>query len=93
MENQQFENVIRKFKCPYCGQKFRAIFTMKKHIRDKHLVDNIYCPYCGYTCNDIRGLIIHLSKKHDEYHRNLHYLLSRKKKHLVNKKLFMENGK
>jgi len=91
MENFELQNENLKYTCPYCGRKFRAIFTMKKHITVNHLVDNIYCPYCGYTCNYTRDLAIHLMNKDDEYHRNLYFLISRKYRRLVNKKLFMEN--
>ena len=91
MSNSELQTRIPKFKCPYCGQKFKIISTLKRHIIIKHLQYNCSCPYCNKEFESLNELKTHLYNLNDEYHWNLYNLISRKHLKFVDKKFFMEN--
>lgn len=51
-----------KFACPYCENEYRAIFTLKAHVREKHAKT---CPVCGYEGENIKS---HISRRKDSAH-------------------------
>jgi len=80
-----------KFRCPYCGKKIKTIPSLKAHIFEKHLLNNIYCPFCNESFWSFLSFQHHLLANSDDYHQNLFYLLTKRHIRFVDKKLFLDN--
>ena len=89
MENNKLQTEIRKFKCPYCGKKHKTLMTLKRHILNEHIINEISCPYCGEKFKSLKSFQKHLYFKKDNFHYNLYLLITRRYFGYVDKKIFI----
>ena len=59
----------KHYKCSHCDSMFTRKFTLKRHIRNKHINEqpngNCSCRDCGFKCHKITDLRKHLARTHN----------------------------
>lgn len=61
-------NMTKRFKCPYCEERFTEYFRRQRHLEDNHDVAKLEypCNVCGKIYNRKYALSRHLKKSHME---------------------------
>jgi len=62
-----------KYKCPICNYKAANLSALKRHFRNRHVINTI-CPVCG---EKVANLAHHASLFNDEKHLIIYYLSRR----------------
>jgi len=82
---------MQLYECPYCHNKYLHLSGLKSHVIKTHLLYGLVCPYCNTVYGTLQKLQYHLLAKDDELHKNFFYLITRKYRNKINKKLLLAN--